>query len=259
MRRSSAVRLLLLPALAVTSIWLAVPAAQAQSSTPPLCNGHPATHYPGAPGGNDTSSGTVTGTNGNDVIYGTNGPDTIDGRSGHDTICSRDGEDTVRGDGGNDTIHAGDGDDNAGGGAGNDSVSGGPGNDTVRGGSGNDEVAGGQGTDVVQGGEGNDKVSGGEGDDFLIGGAGSDVCSGGNGNDRSDRCENNFNVEQVSGASVTVLALEAAPAWTDMETNDPNQEIDVANVLAGDPGDSSRLTYWQLVEQGDITRWYTTP
>jgi len=59
-------------------------------------------------------SGTVTGTNGNDLILGSSGVDVIDGLGGNDCIL---------GGGGDDTLTGGDGTDTCLGGFGNDSFS----------------------------------------------------------------------------------------------------------------------------------------
>jgi Ca2+-binding RTX toxin-like protein len=92
-----------------------------------------------------TGSGTIVGTDANDVIIGGDGGDTIQGKGGDDTIC------------------------------------GGPGNDSIGGGPGDDQLDGGAGNDIVQGGPGNDTVLGGEGDDTIQGGADTDTCDGGSG------------------------------------------------------------------------------
>src|SRR3954447_22801404 len=44
-----------------------------------------------------SGSGTIAGTNGNDVIRGSDGPDTISGRNGDDVICGLGGADTLDG------------------------------------------------------------------------------------------------------------------------------------------------------------------
>jgi len=54
-------------------------------------------------------SGSITGTEGNDVIVGSAGADTINGLGGDDTICAEGGNDTVNGNAGNDVILARDG------------------------------------------------------------------------------------------------------------------------------------------------------
>lgn len=58
-----------------------------------------------------TGSGTIDGTEGDDVIVGSDGGDLIRGYGGNDKICARGGNDTVRADGGNDEIDLGAGDD----------------------------------------------------------------------------------------------------------------------------------------------------
>jgi CHRD domain/RTX calcium-binding nonapeptide repeat (4 copies) len=92
-----------------------------------------------------TGSGTIEGTDGDDVILGSDGNDAIQAKGGNDKVC---------------------------GGGGDDNVGGGPGNDEVGGGAGNDDI---------HGGAGDDTVLGDEGDDALRGGPDNDVCDGGPG------------------------------------------------------------------------------
>jgi Ca2+-binding RTX toxin-like protein len=168
-------------------------AAKTWTSAPPsgvdLCFGEPATI---------TSNGTVTGTNGNDVIITGNGNDTIDGRGGNDLICSRGGDDYVRGGTGNDRINSGNGNDNAGGQAGNDIVQSTGGNDDVQGGDGMDHVQGGEGNDTLNGGDGSDAVEGQGGNDLVAGNADApDFCDGGSGTDATPAnggCESTANI-----------------------------------------------------------------
>ncbi len=76
-------------------------------------------------------SGTVNGTEQNDLILGGAGPDEINGRGGADCILGGGGNDRIRGQGGNDVIL------------------GGPGNDTITGNGGYDVCYGGTGWDSV--------------------------------------------------------------------------------------------------------------
>jgi hypothetical protein len=86
--------------------------------------------------GDQTSTVTVTGSNGNDTLTGGNGNDTLGGGDGNDTLNGGDGNDTV-------------------------TVIGGNGNDTISGGNGNDVVVG----KVSTGGLGDGKGAGdGDGD-----------------------------------------------------------------------------------------------
>ena len=87
----------------------------------------------GGPDSGTPYTGTLRGTNGNDVIVGTDANDSINGAGGNDIIC---------------------------GGAGRDTLRGGQGNDRLFGGSGNDRLFGGSGRDLCNGGKGRDKVSG---------------------------------------------------------------------------------------------------
>ncbi|QCO18692.1 tandem-95 repeat protein (plasmid) [Azospirillum brasilense] len=137
-------------------------------------------------------SATLTGGEGNQVVYGdgssqsiTLGPgdDLLSGGGGNDTVASTLGDDTLYGDDGDDLMHGGDGDDLMDGGADNDTVGGGAGNDTMGGGAGNDILIGEGGNDALFGGTGNDTLFGGDGNDTLFGEAGNDVLSLGAGND----------------------------------------------------------------------------
>ncbi|WP_366861914.1 Ig-like domain-containing protein [Azospirillum brasilense] len=137
-------------------------------------------------------SATLTGGEGNQVVYGdagsqsiTLGPgdDFLSGGGGNDTVASTLGNDTLHGDDGDDLMHGGDGDDLMDGGTDNDTMGGGAGNDTMGGGAGNDILIGESGTDALFGGTGNDTLFGGDGDDTLFGEDGNDILSLGLGND----------------------------------------------------------------------------
>jgi Ca2+-binding RTX toxin-like protein len=106
---------------------------------PPTCRGQVAnisvfnnTIF-GGPDSGTPYTGTLRGTNGNDVIVGTDANDSINGAGGDDIIC---------------------------GGAGGDTLRGGKGNDRLFGESGNDRLFGGPGRDLCNGGKGRNKVSG---------------------------------------------------------------------------------------------------
>ncbi|MBK4722287.1 cadherin-like domain-containing protein, partial [Azospirillum sp. YIM DDC1] len=140
-------------------------------------------------------SATLTGGEGNQMVYGdagsqsiTLGPgdDLLSGGGGNDTVASTLGNDTLYGDDGDDLMHGGDGDDLMDGGADNDTMGGGAGNDTMGGGAGNDILIGEGGADALFGGTGNDTLFGGAGDDTLFGEDGDDILSLGTGNDLTD-------------------------------------------------------------------------
>ncbi|NUB15387.1 hypothetical protein GAY28_23995, partial [Azospirillum brasilense] len=137
-------------------------------------------------------SATLTGGEGNQVVYGdagsqsiTLGPgdDFLSGGGGNDTIASTTGNDLLSGDDGDDLVHGGDDNDTVIGGAGNDTVGGGTGDDYVFGGTGDDMLFGEEGDDWVIGGDGRDILSGGAGNDLLFGEGGNDTVFGGDGND----------------------------------------------------------------------------
>ncbi len=54
-----------------------------------------------------SGSGSITGTNGNDLILGSSGDDTIDGLDGNDCILGGTGNDTISGSNGNDVCNEG--------------------------------------------------------------------------------------------------------------------------------------------------------
>ena len=87
----------------------------------------------GGPDSGTPYTGTLRGTNGNDVIVGTDANDSINGARGNDIIC---------------------------GGAGRDTLRGAQGRDQLFGERGRDRLFGGSGRDLCKGGEGRDKVSG---------------------------------------------------------------------------------------------------
>ncbi len=97
----------------------------------------------------DTGSGTITGTNQNDLILGTSGTDTVSGEPLTGLIVAS--SDCIAGGGGNDTLHG-------------DSTG-----------------------SLLIGGD--DVILGGPGDDSIDGAAGNDVCYGGDGNDTFTNCE----------------------------------------------------------------------
>ncbi len=107
----------------------------------------------------------ILGSDGDDIIFladnTTSYADaTITGGDGDDLIWSNVGDDTIFGDPGNDV------------------VDGGPGSDIIDGDSGNDVVDGGPGSDIIYGDDGNDMLSGGDGDDVFSGyfsGSGDDI------------------------------------------------------------------------------------
>lgn len=76
-----------------------------------------------------SGSGTVDGTNANDLILGSAGADTMRGRQGTDCLMGGDGDDDLRGDQDGDILLGGDG---------NDSFNGGPGTDICDGQGGTD-------------------------------------------------------------------------------------------------------------------------
>ncbi|MDB9445225.1 Calx-beta domain-containing protein, partial [Anabaena sp. CS-542/02] len=164
---------------------------------------------------------TVTGTDGDDVLYGTNESDTIDGGLGYDyyrgnysdrttgltmtydpatgngtitigsevdtliSIESFDGEGGFRGTAFDDVIVGTAANDNWWNwwGAPLGGLYGGDGNDTISGGAGDDRLYGEEGNDILNGDAGNDALYGGNGNDIISGGTGDDILYGEEGND----------------------------------------------------------------------------
>jgi hypothetical protein len=123
----------------------------------------------------ETTSCTIKGTSGRDVLEGT---------PGRDVICGFGGDDVIRAGGGNDTVYAGAGNDVVAGGGGDDVLRGQQGADRLAGGSGNDLLTGDAGRDVLRGQDGRDRLRGGGGNDLLTGGLRNDALFGDSGKDR---------------------------------------------------------------------------
>ncbi|MEW6678692.1 MAG: carbohydrate-binding domain-containing protein [Pseudomonadota bacterium] len=139
----------------------------------------------------DTSTHTLLGGNGNDMVEGGLGNDFVDGGDGDDSLDGEWGDDTMFGGQGADVLLGGEGDDWMAGDDDADSLIGEEGNDILYGGNGNDELFGDtpfnstyqHGDDQLYGGAGNDNLYGGGGNDWLEGGADDDWLEGGDGND----------------------------------------------------------------------------
>ena len=147
--------------------------------------------------GDRSTSATVYGGSGDDLVVGAEGSDWINGGQ-----ASNDAYDPAGTSGGRDTLFGGNGNDHIYGNAqlavagspdGNDSIDGGFGADYVNGNAGNDTIIGEMGSDRLYGGAGNDLIYGDmiagfpaddvHGNDHLNGNKGNDTLYGGNGND----------------------------------------------------------------------------
>lgn len=156
--------------------------------------------------GDVSTSATVYGGSGNDLVVGAEGADWINGGQAsndpYDPAGPSGGSDTLYGGGGNDHIYGNaqfavagspDGDDSIGGGDGADYINGNAGNDTIAGDAGSDRLYGGAGNDLIYGDmignfpadnvHGNDHLNGNKGNDTLYGGAGNDDLRGGQNED----------------------------------------------------------------------------
>jgi Ca2+-binding RTX toxin-like protein len=109
---------------------------------------------------------TITGTDGDDILFGTPLFDFVRLEDGDDDFFTRGGNDFVLGGSGNDTLR---------GEAGKNTLIGESGRDFCFGGDDDDLLDGGPGDDALAGDSGNDKLNGGLGPDLLRGGTGSDT------------------------------------------------------------------------------------
>jgi len=101
-RRALAAALLVFGTL---SVWLTTSPRLSAAPTDTSCMGGPAT----ITGDSDATpgDGTITGTDGNDVILGTEGDDTVNSGAGDDRICGLGGKDTLNGGDGFDRVNGG--------------------------------------------------------------------------------------------------------------------------------------------------------
>lgn len=215
--------LLLAGSLLMGGIALLAPAQiEAGPASPPTCLDvrtqitHTATKWISTPG-------TLTGTNGSDVLVGSPGTDVIRGLGGDDIICGGGGSDSVDAGTGNDSVlawyspddspmvHGGSGDDaikvsgSAHGDAGNDHIEAVYG--TAWGDTGNDAINLNGGL-AAYGGAGDDYIiivgsnlgDGGSGNDLVIGLYGESVIKGGSGNDTL-RTTDDFPAQRMDGGS----------------------------------------------------------
>lgn len=113
---------------------------------------------------------------GNDWVSGGDGNDTFHYALTTSTV-------TLSGDAGNDIIYGGYNSDNLYGGADVDQISGNNGNDYIIGGTGGDYLFGNADADYIRGNSGVDTIDGGTGNDWIVGGADGDWLTGGSGYD----------------------------------------------------------------------------
>jgi Ca2+-binding RTX toxin-like protein len=135
---------------------------------------------------NISVTGSLTGSNIDNLLTGNNNNNTIDGGLGNDHLLGKAGNDTINGGNDNDLIEGGDDNDLLHGDNGSDRVYGDGGNDTLFGDSQNDLLRGGNGSDSLTAGDGQDRLYGENGNDSLIGGNGIDTLYGGADNDIID-------------------------------------------------------------------------
>ncbi|MDQ2103605.1 Ig-like domain-containing protein [Azospirillum isscasi] len=221
-------------------------------------------------------SATLTGGEGNQVVYGDAssqsiilgpGNDLLSGGGGNDTVASTLGNDTLYGDAGDDLMNGGEGDDLMDGGADNDTMGGGAGRDTMGGGTGNDVLIGEGGDDALFGGSGNDSVFGGDGNDALFGqegedimalGAGADIADGGDGDDTLFGQEGDDTL--FGGAGTDILALGTGNDLADGGAgNDTLYGEDGNDTLFGGAGDDALAggagDDLLFLDQGADTAW----
>ncbi len=139
---------------------------------------------------------TLSGGDGDDILFGGSGVNTLMGGAGNDQLTGGPMGDTISGGDGDDSIVGAGGDDNLDGGDGDDQIRGDDGNDIITGGPGDDDLSGGLDMDTISGNEGNDHISGGpegdtstnilhgnDGDDAIEAGGAGDMIFGDAGND----------------------------------------------------------------------------
>ena len=134
-------------------------------------------------------SGTIRGTEGDDVIIGSDRVDSIHGYGGSDVICAREQNDNLAGHAGDDELYGEQGHDNMNGGPDDDQLDGGPGSDRMQGFDGVDILRGGDLNDTLFGQRGNDILQGENGNDRLDGGPNTDTCTQGPGTGPRSNCE----------------------------------------------------------------------
>ncbi|MEM9827421.1 MAG: calcium-binding protein, partial [Planctomycetota bacterium] len=142
-----------------------------------------------------TSTATLRGDGGADIIKGGNQNDILEGGSGTDQIEGRDGNDIIRGGSASDVLRGGKGNDTIDGDSGSDRIEGGQGINTLRGGTGNDEIVGGDDGETIEGGSGDDRIFGNGGGDTIRGDDGEDFINGGEGSDNIDGGDDNDRIE----------------------------------------------------------------
>lgn len=147
----------------------------------------------------------------------------INGTSGVDVINGYDGRDVIYGNAGDDWLHGGDNDDIIYGGTGDDTIYG----DGVRGEVSLDVILTDVqiGNDRLYGGDGNDVLLGYRGNDYLVGGLGDDILSGGEGSDTFVITrEFPYRLPGDPAGSPNDVIL-------DFDVNDPNEKIDISDIV----------------------------
>ena len=122
--------------------------------------------------------------NGDNVIYGAEGDDLFYSGTGNDLFYLNGGDNTAFSGAGNDTVYAGEGADVIYAGAGNDLVYANGGNNVIIAGSGNDLLYTNEGDDEVDTGAGDDTVYASTGDNIITAGLGADMVYVGHGKNK---------------------------------------------------------------------------
>lgn len=201
---------------------------------------------------NENVRATINAGDGNDTITMTNtnpyynsirkvyvsSSSTIDGGAGKDIIYGGKGSDSVNGGDDNDIIYGDAAKDNISGANGNDTIFGGAHSDIINGNSGNDFLFGDDGNDTIDGGNDADTIFGGYGSDSINGSGGDDIIYGYNGGYSTINPENGFNYEEITNESARIeTSAGVVDTLNGGSGNDTIYAGATKNVIEGGAGD----------------------
>lgn len=194
----------------------------AAGAAPPPPGGPSALTLPGC---NITTTNTISGGAGFDLLIGTPANDNISGNGGVDFIFGRGGDDIISGDADVDFLF---------GMKGGDDISGGDDTDFIFGDaifwSGNDCLHGNDGIDVILGEKGDDAMEGGDKLDLMIGGAGNDIMNGDKGNDIMLGWTGNDSLDGGDDTDLMLGDYPLAPPGDDLLAGSGGTTVTIAGV-----------------------------